>query len=104
MSVGVFTDKARAPTAEQISEAIGSRRAAWEEVLQVIRESYSHQEDWRFYGKNYGWALRFRKSGNALVSLYPAEGSLTVQLILSQAGVDKAHGLKLGKHVRQIIE
>jgi hypothetical protein len=104
MSVGVFTDKAHAPTAEQISESIGPRRAAWEEIVQVIRERYSHREDWRFYGKNYGWALRFRKGGKALVSLYPAEGSFTVQLILSQAEVDKAHGLKLGKHVRQIIE
>jgi hypothetical protein len=104
MSVGIFTDKAHAPTEEQISEAIGSRRAAWEDMLQVIRERYSHQEDWRFYGKNYGWALRFRKSGKALVSLYPAEGSFTIQLILSQADVDRAHGLKLGKHVRQIIE
>jgi hypothetical protein len=104
MSVGIFTDKAHAPTAEQIAEAIGSRQAAWEDMLQVIRETYSHQEDWRFYGKNYGWALRFRKSGKALVSLYPAEGSFTVQLILSQAEVDKAHNLKLGKHTRQIIE
>ena len=104
MSVGVFTDKAHAPTAEQISEAIGSRRAAWEDMLQVIRESYARQEDWCFYGKNYGWALRFRKSGKALASLYPAEGSFTVQLILGQTHVDKAHGLKLGKHVRQIIE
>ena len=81
MSVGVFTDKGHAPTAEQISESIGSRRAAWEDIVQVIRESYSHQEDWRFYGKNYGWALRFRKGGKTLVSLYPAEGSFTVQLI-----------------------
>lgn len=104
MSVGIFTDKAHAPTAEQIFEAIGSRRAAWEEMLQVIRECYARQEDWRFYGKNYGWALRFRKSGKALLSLYPAEGSFTVQLILSQADVDTAHGLKLGKHVRQVIE
>jgi hypothetical protein len=104
MSVGVFTDKAHAPTAEQISEAIGSRRAAWEEILQVIWEGYSHQKDWRFYGKNYGWALRFRKSGKALASLYPAEGGFTIQLILSQADVDKTRGLKLGKHVRHIIE
>jgi hypothetical protein len=104
MSVGIFTDKAYAPTEEQISEAIGSRCAGWEEILQVIREGYSHQEDWRFYGKNYGWALRFRKSGKALASLYPAEGGFTVQLILSQAEVDQAHGLKLGKHARHIIE
>jgi hypothetical protein len=104
MSVGVFTDKAQAPTLEQVTEAIGSRRAAWEEILQIIRDRYSHQEDWRFYGKNNGWALRFRKSGKALASLYPAEGSFTVQLILSQADVDQTRDLKLGKHVRQIIE
>jgi len=33
MSVGIFTDKAHAPMGEQIAEAIGSRQAAWEEIL-----------------------------------------------------------------------
>jgi hypothetical protein len=40
------------------------------------------RSDWKFYGKNYGWVLAFKRSGKALVSLYPGAGSFTVQVVL----------------------
>jgi hypothetical protein len=42
------------------------------------------RSDWRFYGKSYGWALAFKKSGKALVALFPGTGSFTAQLILKE--------------------
>ena len=42
---------------EQVLETVGSRRSAWGEMVQFVRGNYSHQEDWRFYGRNYGWAF-----------------------------------------------
>jgi hypothetical protein len=56
------------------------------------------------YGKNYGWALRFRKGGKALLSLYPTQSCFTVQVILSEAAAQATRDLKLGKRVRQVIE
>ncbi len=103
MSIGAFTDKAHQPTPEEIFAAIGSGQTAWQQLVEFIRASYSAQEEFRFYGKNYGWALRFRKSGKALVSLYPTAGGFTVQVILSAADTEKALTLKLGKRVQQAI-
>lgn len=103
MSVGIFTDKAHPPSVGDILTAVGPWRAAWEDLAQFIRDSFSTREELRFYGKNYGWALRFRKSGKALVSLYPAPGSFTIQIILGEADAQKALTLRLGEHVRQVI-
>jgi hypothetical protein len=68
---------------QKIAEAISSRQAA--DMLQVARVTYSHQEDWRFYGKNHGWAVPFSKSGQAVVSLCPAQRSLTRPGSISRA-------------------
>ena len=104
MSIGAFVNKAHPPTIEQVLDAIGSKRPAWEEFTRFLRERFAAKEELKFYGKNYGWALRFRKSGKALVSLYPAEKSFTIQVILSEANVKQTRDLRIGKHVRQIIE
>jgi hypothetical protein len=57
-----------------------------------------------FYGKDYGWAVRFRKAGKELLSMYPGEESFTVQFVLAQTPAEKASSLKLGKNVRNILE
>ena len=104
MSIGIFTDKDHPPTMKQILTALGDQRSAWEEFVAFVRAKYPSQAEWKFYGKNYGWALRFRKSGKALLSLYPAQDSFIVQVILSEATVQATRDLKLGKCVRQVIE
>jgi hypothetical protein len=104
MSVGAFTDTQHAPTPQQILAMVGRRQLAWENLTQFVREKYACQEDFGFYGKNYGWAVRFRRSGKALISLYPAKDSFTVQIILSETAVAQALTLKIGQHVRRILE
>jgi hypothetical protein len=104
MGIGIFTDKSHPPTMKQILDALGDQRSAWEEFVTFVRAKYPSQEEWKFYGKNYGWALRFRKSGKALLSLYPAQDSFIVQVILSEATAQATRDLKLGKRVRQVIE
>jgi hypothetical protein len=63
------------------------------------------QEDFKFlYGKNYGWARRFRIRGQLLTSLYPVKGGFTAQINLSPNGIEKAQNMKLGKNVQMAIE
>ena len=104
MSIGVFVDKAHPPTMDQVLQVVGPRRSAWEELARFIRERFTPQQEFRFYGKNYGWAMRFRKSGKALVSLYPVENGFTIQIILGAAETEKARSLRLGKRVERIID
>ncbi|MGD0764862.1 MAG: DUF3788 domain-containing protein [Dehalococcoidia bacterium] len=104
MSIGCFTDKTRPPTTEAVGEALAGPLPLWSDLLGLISELYGVDGELRFYGRNYGWALRFRKSGRALLSLYPGSGSFTAQIILSRAQADEAIGLALGRKTREALE
>jgi hypothetical protein len=101
MSIGALTDKQRLPTGRQVARVLGKSLELWSEFVRFAEEDFHANGDWRFYGKNYGWALRFRKTGKALVSLYPAADSFGVQIILPEAIVKQA--MKLGKEVNEAI-
>ncbi len=104
MGIGLFTDKGHQPTDTQVLEAIGPRLPLWHVLVRFVREQYPVQEDFKFlYGKNYGWALRFRIKGMLLVSLYPTQGGFTAQVILSSDAIEKAQKMKLSSNVQQAI-
>ncbi len=104
MAVGIFTDKAHRPTDSEIIAAVGAQSALWKGVLSFIQDSFRLSGDFAFYGKNYGWALRFRKGGKALVSLYPGQDSFTAQVVLTEEQVEQASCLGLGQKAKEIIE
>jgi len=61
----------------------------WEALVGHIRATYNTREDFRFcYGRQYGWALRFRSKASLLTALYPAKNSFTVQVILNRHALE----------------
>jgi len=105
MSIGYFTDKAIQPEPGDIQNVIGTRFPLWDEMLNHIRDTYKPKEDFRFlYGKNYGWAVRFRLRSRLLTSLYPTDGGFKVQIILSPDEVEAALSMNPGKNVQQSID
>jgi hypothetical protein len=104
LSIGAFVDKEHQPTMEEIRALIGSKKELWENLTGFIAGNYRVRSDLTFYGKNYGWALRFRKAGKALLSMNPREGSFTVQIILGEATAEEAARLKLGKNVKKVLQ
>jgi len=104
MAVGTFIDKLHQPTMKEILASIGSKRELWDSLERFVAENYRTKRDFAFYGKNYGWAVRFRKTGKALLSMYPGEDSFTVQIVLGETPAKKASSLKLGKNVRNVLK
>jgi hypothetical protein len=105
MSIGAFVEKKHQPTEEEIHQVIGAKLSVWEELIRYIREHYPSDEDFKFlYGKKYGWALRFRKRGQLLTSLYPTEGGFTVQINLGPDAIDQTRNMELGENIRGVIE
>jgi len=100
MAIGIFNDKLHQPTMAEIVAAIGSKQPLWESLNSFIADSYKLKSDFAFYGKNYGWALRYRKGGKALLSLYSGQDSFTAQIIIGQEQAEKALGLGLSKKAR----
>lgn len=89
MSKGVFTDKNTRPDPVSIDEVIGKARQNWDALLQHLDDSKLKGE-YKFYGINYGWALRFNKSGKSVIALYPGKDNFMVQIILNQNQLDAA--------------
>lgn len=100
---GVFTDKNSKPSAELIRSTLGHSTTFWDSLIELLLVKFGTKSDMVFYGKNYGWAIRFKKGGKALASLYPGRGEFLAQIILSEAQVEGALKLLLSRGTRETI-
>ena len=103
MAVGFFTDKQYKPSDEEIIGKIGGAKLFWDELIEHISNAGRCKSEFIFYGKNYGWSLRFKKSGGAIASLYPGEEMFTAQIILAPKHLDKLSGLKLHANAKKTL-
>ncbi len=90
MSKGFFIDKSLRPNDNNILKIIGSAKNNWDFILEYLRSDLKLKGEFKFYGINYGWAIRFNKSGKSIVALYPDKDCFTVQIILNKYQVDSA--------------
>jgi hypothetical protein len=104
MSIGLFTDKEHEPTQKEIAEELGPAAPLWKELIQFLRENYGMEGEFNHYGKKYGWTRRYRKSGKALISLFPAKDHFVAQVVLNPAQTEKALEAGLGKDTIHLIE
>jgi hypothetical protein len=103
VAIGMFVDKKHQPTMKEVFSAIGAKRLLWESLTQFIADNYGIKGDFAFYGKNYGWAIRFREAGKALLSMYPGKNGFTVQIVIGQTHAEKVFDLNLGEKVKKIL-
>jgi len=102
--MGIFTDKEHEPTRKEIAQALGQTSSLWEELIQFISDNYQMEGEFIHYGKKYGWTRRYRKSGKALTSLFPAKGYFVAQIVLNPPQTEKALGANLSKSTLQMIK
>ena len=100
-----FMDKAHVPEDEELTEALGEANGLWDELKRLIAEQHDPvAEDWTFFGKKYGWALRLKQKKRAIVYLTPLEGRLRVGFALGEKAVAAARESGLPAEVMQIID
>ncbi len=100
---GIFTDKNCKPTEKEVFEAVSSARALWDNLIEFIETNYKIKGEFKFYGKNFGWALRYRKYGKVIISIYPGRDEFTVQIILNGKEVEKALQMDITSETKKII-
>jgi hypothetical protein len=103
MSKGIFTDKSYKPAEKEVFESISSVKPLWDDLISFIEDNYKIKGEFKFYGKNFGWALRYRKSGKVLISIYPGKDEFVVQIILNGKEVEKALQLDITQETKKII-
>jgi hypothetical protein len=103
MSYGSFTERTAQPSIDDMVAVLGRARQHWEAIVAVAAELGAKAQP-RFYGRNYGWALTFRRRGRAILALYPGVGSLVALVVLDEAQVSEALALRLTPAVQDLIE
>lgn len=92
MSWGAFTDRINKPEMPEALETMKDCRSSFERLTAFIENNFDVRGEFKFYGRNYGWAFRYMKSGKALVAVYPGKGEFTAQVILDHdQTVDALH-------------
>ena len=103
MSKGYFTDKAIQPTIADIEAVLETACDNWRIVTKHLTNELKLKGVYKFYGINYGWALRFTKSGKSVIALYPDKNRFMVQIILNEGQVEAAIEQVKNQQLLQII-
>ncbi len=90
MSKGIFTEKGSKPDNSSIKKAIGQAWDNWMNLNEFLATALKLKSELKFYGVNYGWAIRYAKSGKSVVALYPDKDGFTAQVILKRPQVEAA--------------
>lgn len=102
-----MTNKTRRPTEQEIMAFIGEQaKETWLEIKRFIENNYGLEPETIFYGKKYGWTVRYRKSGKTLCSLFPEKGGFTLLIVLGKKETEKALSMQneLKAKIRRLFE
>jgi hypothetical protein len=103
VSYGCFTDRARRPAETGSLTVLGSARPAWDDLIGFAEANGAKPDGFKFYGRNYGWALTYRKGGRTLLALYPDHGGFTALVVLGDDRLGVALGGSLSDATRAVI-
>lgn len=101
-SEGAFLDSTAAPPSEgEIAAAVGPTWPLWQRLQAWVGATYGVSGEPLFTGREHGWALRFRRSGKALLTLAPrAEGGFRALVVIGPSHWDAVEALPLTPRVR----
>lgn len=104
MSEFVFNDKEIQPTKNLLAEKIGINFKYWTEIKKLVKSNYYNtHEEWKFYGKKYGWQLKtFLKKCN-LFFLIPTETYFRIVFIFGDRAVEEIQKSNISEELKNIV-
>lgn len=90
MDTPVFADKNTVPTGEMLAPVLGATFQFWNEIRTYLTTEFADLgEDWKCYGKKYGWQLKMLKKKRNLIFLIPKEGFFNAVFIFGDKAVEE---------------
>ena len=104
MSEISFYDKNIKPDDNLLAEKTGETFKYWVEIKKHIKEHCGETtEEWKFYGKNYGWQLKtFYKKRN-LFFLIPGESSYKIVFIFGDKAVSEIEKSDISEDLKNTV-
>jgi hypothetical protein len=105
MVPSLFTDKSKKPSDAELAQALGRAATLWNELRQQVAAAFEPAvEEWVYFGKTGGWAMRFVHKKRAILYLKPCEGYFRVSFALGEKAVRAAHESDLPASFLKLID
>jgi hypothetical protein len=95
MASGVFLDRSDPPTHEALEVALASTAGWWMRIERWIGATYGVTGEPLFYGKESGWATRYRRGGKSLVTLLPMHDALRAVVVIGPSAAAGMNALRI---------
>jgi hypothetical protein len=80
-----FLDKEKPPSTTEISQALTAGvELLWQTLTGYLDKAYDFAPEFKFYGRKYGWAFQYRRSGKTLCTLFPEQKAFTILVTLGK--------------------
>ena len=84
----IFNDKVTVPDDELLREHLGDSFIHWKHIIDFTQKNFSPiREEWKFYGKKYGWQHKIFLKKRNLFFLIPASSWFKVVFIFGDKAV-----------------
>jgi hypothetical protein len=103
MKPNAFIGQTRTPTEQQLAEALGPAKIAWDELLAGTAKEQGLTPEWKFYSVKMGWALRLKRKERNIVHLGPCRDSFQVLLIFGDKAMTAMRAMKLSQRIRKLL-
>ena len=105
MAKSVYLDKIIQPDEAMLSASVGRQKEQWDAIVLFVSETYAAcTQEWKYYGKAWGWSLVLKSKTKTLCYLTPAEGYFQVSIIFNDKGRAMAANAALPETVLQAVD
>ncbi|MCL1886133.1 MAG: DUF3788 domain-containing protein [Dehalococcoidia bacterium] len=104
MSISVLSEKARVPDGAMVAAVVGDTYILWNKLVNHIKEKYPNvTEEWKYYGKAFGWTFKVISKKRNLLFLVPLDGCLRTRIVLGEKAVACAESADLPDELKLTI-
>ena len=100
----LFGDKNNKPNDELLLDKIGKSFKYWVEIQKHVKSNYEKvMNEWKFYGKNYGWQLKTLLNKRNLFFLIPSEASFKIIFIFGDKAVEEIKKSNISDELKSAV-
>ncbi len=104
MAVSILDDKAMVPDRGIVASVLTDAYSLWDELVTHVKATYpSVVEEWKHYGKAFGWTFKLLSKKRNLLFLVPLKGSFRVRFVLGEKAAACAEAASLPEEIKQAI-
>jgi hypothetical protein len=105
MLKNAFIGRTSRPTVADLSAALGSAWATWDQLLVDLRAEHGVDSyEWKCHSPKWGWSLRVLRKKRTIVWLSPAADGFNVTFILGEKAMRAARETKLPARIVQVLD